>query len=188
MFSSSSCSLSSSSSPATQISNKYEFTGKVALITGSSSGICEAIALQFAKYGANVVITGRDPKKLSKVGQKIQTLIKNNKRSKSSCSGSSVLQIVGDLQSEEANVSKQLINETIAQFGQLDILVNNAGSGAVNDNYNNANLLAEFDSIFRLNVRSAIELIQLAIPYLEQTKGNIINISSIASVKPVRIY
>src|SRR5690625_1075563 len=92
---------------------KYNFTGKVALVTGSSTGIGEAIALQLAQYGAKVVITGRSAEKLEKVAQKIKSL----------SNGVAPLQIVGDLQ--DSSLPKQLIDQTVASFGRLDFLVNN---------------------------------------------------------------
>ena len=158
---------------ASNINNKYDFTGKVALVTGSSSGIGAAIALQFAQYGAQVTITGRNAETLTNVGQQINEQ-----------TGKQALQVIGDLQKDDS-LPARLINETVAHFGRLDFLVNNAGSATPNDKLSNENLLQEYDQLFRLNLRSAIELIHLAVPHLEKTKGNIINISSIASLRPV---
>ncbi|XP_046916673.2 putative oxidoreductase MexAM1_META1p0182 [Dermatophagoides farinae] len=151
------------------IGKKYDFTGKVALITGSSSGIGAAIALQFAQYGAQVTITGRDAETLANVGKEIEE----------KC-GHCPLQIIGDL--IDQYLPEKLINETMTKFGRLDFLVNNAGIGTTAKSLENENFMTEFDKVFAINVRAPVQLIQLAVPHLEKTKGNIINISSIASL------
>jgi len=153
--------------------NKYDFSGKVALVTGSSSGIGAAIAIQFAQYGAKVAITGRNVENLSKVAQKISEV----------SAGAKPLEIIGDLADDA--LPQKLINEAVAKFGRLDILVNNAGWGTKDGTLASKNLLEEYDQVLKVNVRSVVELTQLAVPYLEKTKGNIINISSIAAIKPV---
>ena len=156
---------------------KYDFTGKVALVTGSSSGIGAAIAIQLARYGAQVTITGRNVANLAKVGQQIE---------QETSGASKPLQIIGDLANDDT-LPGRLINETIVRFGRLDILVNNAGGGTPNGTLSSPNLLEEFDQVFRLNVRSVINLTQLSVSHLEKTKGNIVNISSIAAFTPVSV-
>jgi len=151
---------------------KYAFSGKVALVTGSSSGIGAAIAIQFAQYGAQVTITGRDAANLDKVAQKIQQV----------SGGVAPLQIVGDLTDD--TFPAKLINETVAKFNRIDFLVNNAGAATPKGSLASPNLLEEFDFVIKLNVRSIVELTQRALPYLEKTKGNIVNISSIAGLRP----
>jgi len=79
---------------------------------------------------------------------------------------------------------KRLINETINEFGQLDVLVNNAGAGAYNS-IKDDKVMETYDSIMRLDLRSIVQLIHLSVPYLEKSKGTIINTSSIASMSPV---
>lgn len=155
--------------------NKYNFKGKVALVTGSSSGIGAAIAFQLAQYGASVVITGRDQKALAEVGHKIQKE-----------TDSIPLEIVANLLDNDT--PNQLITQTINKFGRLDILVNNAGgSTPYGTLLKNSKLLEAFDNVMKLNVRSVVELTQLAVPYLEKTKGNIVNISSALSIKPFQL-
>jgi len=151
---------------------KYDFSGKVALVTGSSSGIGAAIAVQFAQYGAKVAITGRNAENLNKIAQKIIEV----------SHGVKPLEIIGDL--TDPAFPKKLISETVSKFGRLDFLVNNAGAGSANGSLASPNLLEEFDKVFTLNLRSVVELTQLAVPHLEKTKGNVINISSAISIKP----
>jgi len=155
---------------------KYDFVGKVALVTGSSSGIGAAIAIQLAQFGANVTIHGRDAGNLAKIAEKIEKVSSGKVKP---------LQIVGDLQEE--SLAAKLIDQTVAHFGRLDFLVNNAGGTAPGDKLASAGLLAEFDFIFRVNVRAVVQLTQLAVPHLEKTKGSIVNISSVVSVKPVSL-
>ncbi len=81
---------------------------------------------------------------------------------------------------------KRLVDSTIREFGQLDVLVNNAGSGALNL-IRDPRVLDEFDKTFKIDVRSIVELIHLSIPYLQKSKGTIINISSIVSLYAVNI-
>lgn len=155
---------------------KYDFTGKVALVTGSSSGIGAAIAIQLAQYGAQVTITGRVVENLEKVAGEIETV-----------SGQKPLQVIGDLLDQ--TLAPKLVNQTISKYGRLDILVNNAGGGDPGDGpFDKSDLLDAYDKVMGLNVRSVLQLIQLSVPHLEKTKGNIINISSVASIIPVNNY
>ena len=153
---------------------KYDFSGKVALVTGSSSGIGAAIALQFAQYGAQVVITGRDASALNLVAEQIETE-----------SGNQPLQIVGNLL--DPSLPAELIDGTITKYGRLDFLVNSAGFSTPHNNLNDDKLMEAFDQVYGLNVRAVLHLCQLAASHLEESKGNIINISSIVSMFPVRI-
>ena len=113
---------------------KYDFSGKVALVTGSSSGIGAAIAIQFAQYGAQVTITGRVPENLEKVAQEIEKV-----------SGKKPLQVLGDLL--DTTLAPKLVEQTIAKFGRLDILVNNAGGGNPNDSFDKGDILEAYDKV-----------------------------------------
>ena len=154
---------------------KYDLRGKVALVTGSSSGIGEAIAIQLAQYGAKVTITGRNVETLAQVANKITQI----------SFGEEPLQIVGDLVQDD-DLPQKLVSKTVERFGQVDILVNNAGGGSPHDSLLNPNLMDCYEQVFQLNVRAALNLIHLTVPYLETTKGCIVNISSIAAIQPVK--
>jgi NAD(P)-dependent dehydrogenase (short-subunit alcohol dehydrogenase family) len=80
--------------------------------------------------------------------------------------------------------AKRLVETTIKQYGKLDVLVNNAGSGVLSS-IKDDKILEEFDKVFNIDVRAVVEMIHLSIPYLEKSKGTIINISSIAGLSPV---
>ena len=98
------------------MSLKFNFEGKVVLITGSSSGIGATTAQLFSKSGANVVVTGRNVDNVKETAKKCRDISQNK---------SKVLEVVADLTKEED--AQRLINQTIKVFGKLDILVNNAG-------------------------------------------------------------
>ncbi|CAG2105796.1 unnamed protein product [Medioppia subpectinata] len=99
------------------MSSTYDFTGRVALITGSSSGIGAAIAILLAKAGARVVITGRNYQKLAAVYKQCSDVSPHKCRP--------AVQVVADV-TKEVDMDR-LLAITIDTFGQLDILVNNVG-------------------------------------------------------------
>lgn len=137
------------------------FEDKVILVTGASTGIGADAARHLAKMGGKIALVGRSEKRLNVVIEKIID------------DGSPTpLAIVADVTSD----GERIINETIDHFGQLDVLVNNASfieSGAFVDSD-----ISIFDEIMNTNVRSIVILTQLAVPHLEATKGNIVNVSS----------
>lgn len=89
------------------------------------------------------------------------------------------LAIVGDVTID----SERIIAETIAHFGKLDV-VNNAAIGCGKTIM--ASDISNFDKLMNTNLRSIVILTKLAVPYLEKTKGNIVNVSSISGIVPVR--
>jgi short-subunit dehydrogenase len=127
--------------------------------------------MKFASLGANVVITGRDELKIKNVAQKCRQI-----------SGEQVLEVKADLLKD--NEVKNLFEKTIKEFGKIDILVNNAGVGSMNS-IKDPNIMESFDTIMNTNVRCVLLLTSLVVPYLEKTKGSIINISSCAGLRPV---
>lgn len=141
------------------------FENKVVLITGASSGIGAACAEYFVKEGAKVALVGRNAEKFKNVVAKI----------KQSSITAEPLVILADVSID----AKRIIDETIEKYQRLDILINNAAFGKL------ATIetitMELYDSIMNTNLRSVVELTQLAVPYLSETKGNVVNISSIAS-------
>jgi len=77
-----------------------------------------------------------------------------------------------------------LVEKTIEEFGKIDILVNNAGIGSM-ISIKDPNIMESFDTVMNTNVRCVLLLTSLVVPYLEKTKGSIINISSCAGLRPV---
>lgn len=147
--------------------SEMSFKDRVVLVTGGSSGIGAAAAILFAKEGANVAIVARNQTKLEEVAKEIET------------HGAKALIIKADLSKEEEIAT--VIPRTIDNFGRLDVLVNNAGI-SVDGSILSGNLLEAYDAVMQTNVRSVIQLSTAAAPYLIETKGNIINISSILAV------
>jgi len=155
----------------------FDFKNKVVIVSGSSSGIGAGSAELFAKYGAKVVITGRNEKKLKNVVEVIK---------KASPTRQKPLSIVADITKESE--METIINLTLKEFGQIDILVNNAGAVFPYKGIADSSALKSYQTTIDTNLKSAFYLSHLAIPHLEKTKGNIINISSIAALSPTPTY
>ncbi|XP_054167717.1 3-oxoacyl-[acyl-carrier-protein] reductase FabG-like [Oppia nitens] len=153
------------------MSLKYDFTGKVALITGSSSGIGAATAQLFSKSGANVVVTGRNADAVAKVAKQCTDV---------SPKQLTALEVVGDLTNEED--CNRLIETTVQTFGKIDILVNNAGAGFLSS-IDDTDYMEKFSLIMKTNLNSMVYMTHKCVPYLAKTRGNVINISSIAAKK-----
>ncbi|XP_067669911.1 dehydrogenase/reductase SDR family member 4-like [Haliotis asinina] len=137
--------------------------GKIAIITGSSSGIGAGIAVAFAKEGAKLSLTGRNQKNLEEV-------VKDCK--KAGCQD--VLTNVGDITQDDFR--RTLVDTTKKKFGKIDILVNNAGIGGMNQLTSLTK--EEYDKLMAVNVEAPLFLTQLAAPHLIETKGNVVNNSS----------
>lgn len=148
-----------------------EFSGKVAIVTGSSSGIGEAIARRLSSLGAAVVINSASS---VEAGTRIAAEL-----------GDEALYVQADISDKAAG--EQLLAATLARFGKLDILVNNAGWTTPVPHHDLAALTDEiFAKTFEINVTGTWMLTKAAMPHLMRSDdGNIINITSIAGVRPV---
>ncbi|OYE00535.1 glucose 1-dehydrogenase [Nostoc sp. 'Peltigera membranacea cyanobiont' 232] len=140
--------------------------GKVALVTGSSGGIGQAVAVYLAEQGADVVIDYRSHPEGAE-----ETL------SKVEATGSKGLTVKADL-SVIADI-RQLIDQGIQHFGKLDILVNNAGIDGRNADFWNITE-ADYDAVIDLNLKGTFFATQAIVQHFIETKrtGKIINISS----------
>lgn len=141
--------------------------GKVAIVVGSTSGIGKAIAEGFAREGAKVVVTGRRQEQGDEVVKTIQD------------QGGQAYFIKTDVSIEEEN--RNLIAETVNHYGKVDILYFNAGIARATKLEDQT--VENWDNTFNTNLKSYFILAQEAMPYLKQTKGNIIATSSMASIK-----
>lgn len=143
-----------------------KFTGKVALITGASSGIGAAAAKLFSKLGATLALSGRNIENLKKVA--------------SECEGETKpILIKADLGTESD--TKLLIEKAVSELGQIDILVNNAGVLELGSIENTT--LDQYDRVMNVNLRAIYHLTMLAVPHLVKTKGNIVNVSSVNGLR-----
>lgn len=141
--------------------------GKVAIVVGSTSGIGQGVAEKYAAEGAKVVVTGRRTDK----GEAVVKAIEEK--------GGVACFMKLDVTSEE-NV-KSVMDETVAKFGKLDIVVINAGVAmAATMEQLDTEL---WDKHYNTNIRAHFWCAKYALPYLLETKGNIIFTSSMAAIK-----
>lgn len=148
-----------------------ELSGRVVLVTGSSSGIGEACARRFADLGASVVVNSSSS---VEAGERIAA------------------ELPGDASYVRADISdpeqsRSMVATVVERYGHLDILVNNAGWTTRVDHRDLDALTDEiFRTTFEVNVLGTWWLTKAAIPHLRQVEdGNIVNITSIAGVRPV---
>ena len=143
--------------------------GKVALITGGSRGIGEAIAIKFAAEGANIAFTYVSSEERAKaLEEKLSALGVQAKGYKSDA---------GDYAAAET-----LVNEIMTQFGTIDICVNNAGISK--DNLLMRMTPEQWDDVLQANLKSIYNLSKQVIkPMMKNRKGSIINMSSIVGMK-----
>lgn len=148
-----------------------DFTEKVILITGASSGIGAAAAEYFAKLGGLIVIVGRNEANLGKTAKNCMLAAPIDVGEPLIC--------VADLTSEPDVL--RIIDSTIDRFGRLDVLVNNAG--IIGPGSIETTSLKQYDQIMNTNLRSVYHLTMLAVPHLIESKGNIVNVSSVLGMR-----
>jgi len=147
--------------------NQKQFTGKVAFVTGATSGIGQACAMAFAQAGAKAVCVGRKEDALKELEQMIRE------------TGSEALTIRADLAREDE--ADRAVQHAVGVFGGIDVLVNAAGhisSGTIENTS-----LAAWDDMMNVNVRASFVLMQKALPTLVERRGNIVNISSVTGLR-----
>jgi ketoreductase RED2 len=148
-----------------------ELSGRVAIVTGSSSGIGEATARRLAALGAKVVVNSASS---VEAGERVAASLPGE-----------ALYVRADV-SDPAQC-RALVDAAVARFGRLDVLVNNAGWTTT---VPHADLEALSDEIlrrtFEVNVFGTWWLTRAAMPHLRRSEdGNVVNITSIAGVRPV---
>ncbi|HEX5012500.1 MAG TPA: SDR family oxidoreductase [Planctomycetota bacterium] len=146
-----------------------KLAGKVALITGGDSGIGRAVAVTFAKEGADVAIAylneARDARDTARLVE---------------AEGRACLRLRGDLRQEAA--CRRAVERTLAHFGRLDVLVNNAAEQHEQPSIariSSHQLLATF----RTNIFAAFHLTKAALPALRKSQGTIINTTSVTAYR-----
>jgi len=147
---------------------KKNFQGKSVLITGGGTGIGKAAALEFAREGARVLITGRRENKLAEAVREAEA------------EGHGILFAVSDISKEED--CRSAVGLAVREFGGLDILFNNAGvliPGVLHETAG-----AAWETTFGVNVRGAWLMSKYAIPHmLERGRGWIVNNASIVGLR-----
>lgn len=143
--------------------------GKVAIVTGSTSGIGIGIARLFAAEGAKVVICGRREEK----GQAVVDRIKNE-------GGEASYHFMDITVTESID---KLFEDTAEKYGKIDILVNNAANVALKDGRVDELTLEMWDAIFQSDIRGTFYATKCVIPYMQKNEngGSIVNIGSMAS-------
>ncbi|MFA5005354.1 MAG: 3-oxoacyl-[acyl-carrier-protein] reductase [Candidatus Omnitrophota bacterium] len=138
--------------------------GKVALITGGARGIGQAIAMSFAKEGADIVVADVNMEIAQKTASEIEAL------------GRKALALEMDVTSYEK--VEEGINKILDKFGKVDILVNNAG--ITKDNLLLRMSQAEWDAVINVNLKGTFNCIRaVSRPMVKQRSGRIISIASI---------
>ena len=146
----------------TKLSRSVE--GKVALITGSGSGMGRATSYVFAEAGAKVVVSDINEKQIEEVSSEIN-----------SSNGTCLKQILDVTNQENIN---EVIAKVIKEFGQLDILINNAGI-SIPPTIDDENYEENWDRTFDVLLKGQVNLIRAALPFIRESDcGRIVNISS----------
>ena len=143
---------------------KEKFTDKVAIVTGASSGIGEATAREFARYGSRVVLAARRTGRLDAIVRNIEE------------EGGTAIWVETDVSKEED--CKKLISKTVEEFGKIDILINNAGLSM-----RSTFLDVDLDVLHRLmnvNFWGTVYCTKYALPHLISQKGSLVGVSSVA--------
>ena len=135
---------------------------KMIIVTGSTTGIGEAIARQCVADGARVLIHGREQSRAEALVDEL---------------GDKVSYVIADMSDPQA--PRKIVQEALSKFGRIDGLVNNA---AFNQR-NNLNTLevSEFDKVMAVNARGPVLLIQAAIAHLLKTQGSVVGIGSVCA-------
>ena len=139
-----------------------ELEGKRVFVTGSGAGIGKAIAALFTERGARVVISDRDADAAKQAADEI------------GAAGVANCDVTDEAQVQAA------IQQAVDLLGGLDVLVNNAGIEVSSPLLQQST--ESFDKIFAVNVRGTFVAMKAATPHLVESKGNIVNIASIAGI------
>ncbi len=149
---------------------QFDLSGKVAIVTGASKGIGQAIAAGLAEFGAKVVVSSRKLEAVEGVAAELR---------QAGAEATAVAAHVGDM-----NAARALVDRAVELYGGVDIVVNNA---AANPFFGALVHTDEglFDKIMHVNVQGPLEIAKRAFPIMEaRGGGSIINISSVGGISP----
>jgi ketoreductase RED2 len=143
-------------------------SGKVALITGSTSGIGAAVARHFAAHGARVLLNSVQS---VDAGERLAAELPDARY------------VQGSIAAE--GVPQQLVDAALEAWGRIDVLVNNAGTTRFIPHSDlDAAGLDVWREIYETNVFGTWEMTRVAVPHLREHQGNIINLTSLAGLRP----
>jgi len=152
------------------MSRNKDLAGKVALITGGSSGIGKATAKKFAKEGCDVVLSARNIDKLEEARIEISGEV----------SDADIVTITTDIRDEEQ--VKSMVKKCTDKMGHLDILINNAGIIRYGELENFSS--KDFKDVMETNVYGTFFTTKAALPHLKESEGNLIFIGSFDANNP----
>lgn len=144
------------------------FKGKVVLITGAGSGVGASCALYFAKERSLLALVDLNVDHFKEITEKLDEI------------GVDVKKLL--ISANVATDTERIISETIEKFKRLDILINCAGM-AIPASLETTEM-EDYDNIMAVNMRGPFCLTKYAIPYLIESNGNVVNVSSAASLRP----
>jgi dehydrogenase/reductase SDR family member 4 len=151
----------------------FQLTGKVAIITGASKGIGEAMAQMLVAHGAKVVVNSRKQEAVDEVANAINTDNEN---------GGKAIGVAGQVGNKVD--CQYIFDVAMKAYGRVDILINNAATNPVFGPVENTDDKA-FNKIMDVNLKAPFELAKLCLPVMQANGGgSIINISSIGGVSP----
>ena len=140
------------------------FKNHVVIVTGASSGIGKALALQLSTEGACLSLAARNPERLDKLAEECVDL------------GGQAIPVPTDVADQEQ--CQRLIEATVLQFGCIDMLVNNAGFSLVGK-FEELPSLELFQQVMDVNFNGVVQCTYYALSYLKDTGGRIVNVSSL---------
>lgn len=140
---------------------------KVAIVTGSTSGIGIAIARLYGKEGAQVIVCGRRKERGEAVAQEIRE------------AGGKADYHYMDLMNGDS--IEQLMKDVAEKYGRIDVLVNNAANASPKDGQVEEVTLEQWDEVFESNLRGTFWAIRCVLPFMKEKGGSIINIGSMAA-------
>ncbi len=146
---------------------RYSVSNKVVLITGSNLGIGKATAIELANKGAKVVINGRKADRLETVRTEIEE------------KGGNVLAIASDV--TRPDECHTMVQKIIDHYGRLDVLISNAGI-SMRGNFEDVSPEV-FKQVMDVNFHGAVNITKAALPYLKESLGRIMYISSVAGIR-----
>ncbi|MHB8696273.1 MAG: SDR family oxidoreductase, partial [Solirubrobacteraceae bacterium] len=152
------------------MSDRPDFNGRVALVTGAASGIGKALAAALAARGAHVIMSDIDRATLEEAATRI-----DGDRT------------TAELDVRDANAFVGLVEQITRQHGRLDILINNAGTAAVGEAHELS--LDHWRHVLAVNIDGVVHGVHAAYPgMVARASGHIVNIASVAGLAPAPLF